>query len=208
LKINRLIRKEEKPMRKSTKQRQTTETAIDVTLNLDVQSPVSIDTGVGFFDHMLTLLASHGRFSLEVKADGDLHIDSHHTVEDVGIVIGQLFKEAIGDKVGINRYGTAYVPMDEALGFVSLDISGRPYLVLDAEFSNDKLGNFDTELVREFLQAFMVHAGITLHARVLYGINTHHKIEAIFKALGQALAQAITINPAIKGVNSTKGLLE
>jgi imidazoleglycerol-phosphate dehydratase len=195
-------------MRKSTKQRQTTETAIDVTLNLDAQSPVSIDTGVGFFDHMLTLLASHGRFSLEVKADGDLHIDSHHTVEDVGIVIGQLFKEAIGDKVGINRYGTAYVPMDEALGFVSLDISGRPYLVLDAEFSNDKLGNFDTELVREFLQAFMVHAGITLHARVLYGINTHHKIEAIFKALGQALAQAITINPAIKGVNSTKGLLE
>lgn len=195
-------------MRKSTKQRQTTETAIDVTLNLDAQSPVSIDTGVGFFDHMLTLLASHGRFSLEVKADGDLHIDSHHTVEDVGIVIGQLFKEAIGDKVGINRYGTAYVPMDEALGFVSLDISGRPYLVLDAEFSNDKLGNFDTELVREFLQAFMVHAGITLHARVLYGINTHHKIEAIFKALGQALAQAITINPDIKGVNSTKGLIE
>lgn len=195
-------------MRKSTKQRQTTETAIDVTLNLDAQSPVSIDTGVGFFDHMLTLLASHGRFSLEVKADGDLHIDSHHTVEDVGIVIGQLFKEAIGSKVGINRYGTAYVPMDEALGFVSLDISGRPYLVLDAEFSNDKLGNFDTELVREFLQAFMVHAGITLHARVLYGINTHHKIEAIFKALGQALAQAITINPDIKGVNSTKGLLE
>lgn len=195
-------------MRKSTKQRQTTETAIDVTLNLDAQSPVSIDTGVGFFDHMLTLVASHGRFSLEVKADGDLHIDSHHTVEDVGIVIGQLFKEAIGSKVGINRYGTAYVPMDEALGFVSLDISGRPYLVLDAEFSNDKLGNFDTELVREFLQAFMVHAGITLHARVLYGINTHHKIEAIFKALGQALAQAITINPDIKGVNSTKGLLE
>ncbi|GEM01315.1 imidazoleglycerol-phosphate dehydratase [Halolactibacillus halophilus] len=195
-------------MRKSTKQRQTTETAIDVALNLDDQAPVSIDTGVGFFDHMLTLLASHGRFSLEVKANGDLHIDSHHTVEDVGIVIGQLFKEAIGDKVGINRYGTAYVPMDEALGFVSLDISGRPYLVLDAEFSNDKLGNFDTELVREFLQAFMVHAGITLHARVLYGINTHHKIEAIFKALGQALAQAITINPDIKGVNSTKGLLE
>jgi imidazoleglycerol-phosphate dehydratase len=195
-------------MRKSTKQRQTFETAIDVSLNLDAQKPVAIDTGVGFFDHMLTLLASHGRFSLEVKADGDLHIDSHHTVEDVGIVIGQLFKEALGDKVGINRYGTAYVPMDEALGFVSLDISGRPYLVLDAEFSNEKLGNFDTELVREFLQAFMVHAGITLHARVLYGINTHHKIEAIFKALGQALAQAITINPDIKGVNSTKGLLE
>ncbi|GEM05002.1 imidazoleglycerol-phosphate dehydratase [Halolactibacillus miurensis] len=195
-------------MRKSTKQRQTYETSIDVSLNLDAQAPVSIDTGVGFFDHMLTLFASHGRFSLEVKADGDLHIDSHHTVEDVGIVIGQLFKEALGDKVGINRYGTAYVPMDEALGFVSLDISGRPYLVLDAEFTNETLGNFDTELVREFLQAFMVHAGITLHARVLYGINTHHKIEAIFKALGQALSQAIKINPEIKGVNSTKGLLE
>ncbi len=140
-------------MRKSTKQRQTYETSIDVSLNLDAQAPVSIDTGVGFFDHMLTLFASHGRFSLEVKADGDLHIDSHHTVEDVGIVIGQLFKEALGDKVGINRYGTAYVPMDEALGFVSLDISGRPYLVLDAEFTNETLGNFDTELVREFLQA-------------------------------------------------------
>ncbi|GEN56250.1 imidazoleglycerol-phosphate dehydratase [Halolactibacillus alkaliphilus] len=195
-------------MRKATKQRQTLETAIDVTLNLDDASSVSIETGVGFFDHMLTLFASHGRFSLEVKATGDLHIDSHHTVEDVGIVIGQLFKEAIGDKVGINRYGTAYVPMDEALGFVSLDISGRPYLVLDADFTTQTLGNFDTELVREFLQAFMVHAGITLHARVLYGINTHHKIEAIFKALGQALAQAIAINPNIKGVNSTKGLLE
>lgn len=195
-------------MRKATKQRQTLETAIDVTLNLDDASSVSIETGVGFFDHMLTLFASHGRFSLEVKATGDLHIDSHHTVEDVGIVIGQLFKEAIGDKVGINRYGTAYVPMDEALGFVSLDISGRPYLVLDANFTTQTLGNFDTELVREFLQAFMVHAGITLHARVLYGINTHHKIEAIFKALGQALSQAITVNPNIKGVNSTKGLLE
>lgn len=195
-------------MRKSTKQRQTLETSITVELNLDETAPVSIQTGVGFFDHMLTLFASHGRFSLVVKADGDLHIDSHHTVEDVGIVIGQLFKEALGDKAGINRYGTAYVPMDESLGFVSLDISGRPYLVLDAEFHNQQLGNFDTELVREFLQAFMVHAGITLHARVLYGMNTHHKIEAIFKALGQALLQAMTVNPNIKGVNSTKGMLE
>ncbi|PXW91849.1 imidazoleglycerol-phosphate dehydratase [Streptohalobacillus salinus] len=195
-------------MRYAEKKRDTLETRIMVKVNLDEQAPVSIDTGVGFFDHMLTLFAAHGRFSLEVKADGDLHIDPHHTVEDVGIVIGQLIKEALGDKKQINRYGTAYVPMDESLGFVSLDISGRPFLVLDATFENEKLGQFDTELVREFLQAFMVHAGITLHARVLYGLNTHHKIEAIFKALGKALGEAITINPAIKGVNSTKGLIE
>ena len=195
-------------MRYAEKKRDTRETKISVKVNLDAQSPVTIDTGVGFFDHMLTLFAAHGRFSLEVKADGDLHIDPHHTVEDVGIVIGQLIKEALGDKKQINRYGTAYVPMDESLGFVSLDISGRPYLVLDATFENEKLGQFDTELVREFLQAFMVHAGITLHARVLYGLNTHHKIEAIFKALGRALGEAITINPDIKGVNSTKGLIE
>ncbi|WP_067844252.1 imidazoleglycerol-phosphate dehydratase HisB [Amphibacillus sediminis] len=195
-------------MRKATKTRQTYETTIDVSVDLDNPEIVNIDTGVGFFDHMLTLFARHGRIGLTVKADGDLHIDSHHTVEDVGIVIGQLMKEALGDKQQINRYGTAYVPMDEALGFVSLDISGRPYLVFDAEFNHAKLGNFDTELVREFLQAFMVHAGITLHARVLYGSNTHHKIEAIFKALGRALSEAITINPEIKGVNSTKGLLE
>ncbi|WP_091494993.1 imidazoleglycerol-phosphate dehydratase HisB [Amphibacillus marinus] len=195
-------------MRQAEKKRQTYETAIQVKINLDQAEPISIKTGVGFFDHMLTLMASHGRFSLVVQAEGDLHIDSHHTVEDVGIVIGQLVKEALGDKKQINRYGTAYVPMDEALGFVSLDISGRPYLVFDAELNNEKLGNFDTELVREFLQAFMVHAGITLHARVLYGMNTHHKIEAIFKALGRALADAITVNPEIKGVNSTKGLLE
>lgn len=195
-------------MRQASKDRKTLETKIHVSINLDKQQPVSIQTGVGFFDHMLTLFASHGRFSLIVEADGDLEIDSHHTVEDVGIVIGQLVREALGDKVGINRYGTAYVPMDETLGFVSLDISGRPYLVLDATFETQQLGNFDTELVREFLQAFMVHAGITLHARILYGINTHHKVEAIFKALGQALNQAIRVNPDIEGVNSTKGLLE
>ncbi|WP_017472089.1 imidazoleglycerol-phosphate dehydratase HisB [Amphibacillus jilinensis] len=195
-------------MRHAKKMRQTFETKIEVSLNLDDPNEVNIDTGVGFFDHMLTLFAKHGRIGLVVKADGDLYIDSHHTVEDVGIVIGQLIKEALGDKQQINRYGTAYVPMDEALGFVSLDISGRPYLVLDADFKNDKLGNFDTELVREFLQAFMVHGGITLHARVLYGINTHHKIEAIFKALGRAFGEAIKINPEIEGINSTKGLLE
>ncbi|CQR47579.1 Imidazoleglycerol-phosphate dehydratase [Paraliobacillus sp. PM-2] len=195
-------------MRIANKARKTNETAIEVAVNLDDAKKVSITTGVGFFDHILELFARHGRIGLTVKADGDLHIDSHHTVEDVAIVLGQVIREALGDKKQITRYGTAYVPMDETLGFVSLDISGRPYLVLDATFENQKLGNFDTELVREFLQAFAVQAGITLHARILYGLNTHHKVEAIFKALGRALAQAIQIDSSIEGVNSTKGLIE
>lgn len=195
-------------MRQAAKARQTNETQIEVSCYLDDASNVSIQTGVGFFDHMLELFARHGRIGLKVQANGDLHIDAHHTVEDVGIVLGQVIKEALGDKKKINRYGTAYVPMDETLGFVSLDISGRPYLVLDATFENTRLGTFDTELVREFFQALSVHAGITLHARVLYGINTHHKVEALFKALGRALAEAIKINPEIEGVNSTKGLIE
>ncbi|WP_208590891.1 imidazoleglycerol-phosphate dehydratase HisB [Gracilibacillus suaedae] len=195
-------------MRTASKKRETLETQIDVSVNLDDPSEVTIETGVGFFDHMLEAFARHGRIGLIVKADGDLHIDSHHTVEDVGIVVGQLIKEALGDKQSINRFGSAYVPMDESLGFVALDISGRPFLVFDAEFSNEKLGNFDTELVQEFLQAFAFQSAITLHAKVLYGHNTHHKIEAIFKALGRALGEAIRINPDIKGVNSTKGLIE
>ncbi|WP_407269843.1 imidazoleglycerol-phosphate dehydratase HisB [Radiobacillus sp. PE A8.2] len=195
-------------MRTASKERKTNETYISVACNLDDSTEVTINTGVGFFDHMLELLARHGRIGLVVKADGDLHIDSHHTVEDVGIVLGQVIREALGDKKQINRYGSAYVPMDETLGFVSLDISGRPFLVFDAQLTNPKLGNFDTELVREFLQAFAFQAGITLHARVLYGENTHHKVEAIFKALGRSLAEAIRINPEIKGVNSTKGLIE
>lgn len=195
-------------MREATKQRKTFETEVNITVNLDNPERVEINTGVGFFDHMLTLFARHGCFGLIVKANGDLEVDSHHTVEDVGIVIGQLIKEALGDKQQINRYGTAYVPMDDALGFVSLDISGRPYLVYDVDDLTQKVGTFDTELVREFLQSFSTHAGITLHARVLYGVNTHHKIEAIFKALGRALGEAITINPEIKGVNSTKGVIE
>lgn len=170
-------------MREATKQRKTFETEIEVTVKLDESDQVEISTGVGFFDHMLTLFARHGRFGLIVKVDGDLEVDGHHTVEDTGIVIGQLIKEALGDKNQINRYGTAYVPMDESLGFVSLDISGRPYLVFDVEQLNPTVGNFDTELVREFLQSFSTHAGITLHARVLYGINTHHKIELFLKRL-------------------------
>jgi imidazoleglycerol-phosphate dehydratase len=195
-------------MRSASKSRKTNETLIEISCHLDDPSRVSIETGVGFFDHMLELFARHGRFGLTVKAEGDLHIDSHHTVEDTGIVLGQLIKEALGDKQGIVRYGSAYVPMDESLGFVAVDISGRPFLHFDAEFENPKLGNFDTELVREFFTAFAFQAGLTLHARVLYGQNTHHKIESLFKALGRALAQAVTVDPAIKGVNSTKGLLE
>lgn len=195
-------------MRTATKKRETFETKIQASVNLDDGSNVNIKTGVGFFDHMLDLFARHGRIGVEVNVDGDLHIDSHHTVEDVGIVLGQLIKEALGDKVGINRYGTSYVPMDESLSRVVLDISGRPFLVLHADFKNPKLGNFDTELVQEFLQAFAFQAGITLHVDVLYGDNTHHKIESIFKALGKSLREAITKNPEIKGVNSTKGLIE
>ncbi|QTM99540.1 imidazoleglycerol-phosphate dehydratase HisB [Sediminibacillus dalangtanensis] len=195
-------------MRTASKQRKTNETEVNVDCNLDEATVVSVSTGVGFFDHMLELFARHGRIGLKVEADGDLHIDSHHTVEDVGIVLGQTIRTALGDKQKINRYGHAYVPMDESLGFVAIDISGRPFLVFDAAFSAPNLGNFDTELVREFLQAFAFQAGITLHAKVIHGSNTHHKIEAIFKALGRAFAEAVAINPQIDGVNSTKGLIE
>ncbi|MFD3446211.1 imidazoleglycerol-phosphate dehydratase HisB [Microbacteriaceae bacterium 4G12] len=187
--------------------RTTTETNIQVWVDLDKAEEVNIQTGVGFFDHMLTLFARHGRFGLKIEANGDLHIDSHHTVEDVGIVLGLCLKEALGDKKQINRYGTSYVPMDEALGFVSLDISGRPYLVFDAQLENNRLGTFDTELTEEFFRAVSVNAGITLHARVLYGKNTHHKIEALFKAFGRALREAVEMNTSITGVNSTKGML-
>lgn len=194
-------------MRAAKQTRITTETKISVALQLDGDQEVSIQTGVGFFDHMLTLFAKHGRFGLQIEADGDVHIDAHHTVEDVGIVLGNCLKEALGDKAGINRYGTAYVPMDEALGFVTVDISGRSYLVFDGEFTNPKLGDFDTELAEEFFRAVAHAANITLHARVLYGSNTHHKIEALFKAFGRALRDAAEKNEKIIGVNSTKGML-
>ncbi|MDC2866040.1 MULTISPECIES: imidazoleglycerol-phosphate dehydratase HisB [unclassified Bacillus (in: firmicutes)] len=194
-------------MRTAKQMRSTTETKISVALQLDGNQEVSIQTGVGFFDHMLTLFAKHGRFGLQIEADGDVYIDAHHTVEDVGIVLGNCLKEALGDKAGINRYGTAYVPMDEALGFVTVDISGRSYLVFDGEFTNPKLGEFDTELAEEFFRAVAHAANITLHARVLYGSNTHHKIEALFKAFGRALCEATEKNEKIIGVNSTKGLL-
>lgn len=195
-------------LRKASYNRETKETKIEVECRLDDASVVEIDTGVGFFDHMMDAFARHGRIGLTLKVDGDLHIDSHHTVEDAGIVLGKAVREALGDKHGIVRYGTSYVPMDEALAFVSLDISGRAFLHFEGEFAVQSLGNFDTQLVKEFFRAFAFNAGITLHARVLYGENAHHEIEALFKALGRALAEAIRIDPNIKGVNSTKGLLE
>ena len=194
-------------MRTASIERNTFETKIKLSINLDAQEPVEIDTGVGFFDHMLTLFARHSRLSLVVKVDGDLHVDSHHTVEDVGIVLGQAIREALGDKAGINRYGTSFVPMDETLGMASLDLSGRSYLIFDASFDNPKLGTFDTELVEEFFQALAFNLQMNLHLKILHGKNSHHKAESLFKATGRALREAITINPDIKGVNSTKGML-
>lgn len=194
-------------MRTASIERNTSETKIKLTVNLDVQDPVEIATGVGFFDHMLILFARHSRMSLVVHVDGDTWVDSHHTVEDVGIVLGQAIREALGDKVGINRYGTSFVPMDETLGMSSLDLSGRSYLVFDATFDNPKLGDFDTELVEEFFQALAFNLQMNLHLKILHGKNSHHKTESLFKATGRALREAITINPDIKGVNSTKGLL-
>ncbi|HDU1192962.1 TPA: imidazoleglycerol-phosphate dehydratase HisB [Listeria monocytogenes] len=194
-------------MRTATKTRITAETSIELSINLDSQAESIISTGVGFLDHMLTLFAKHSRITLNVKADGDTYIDAHHTVEDIGITLGLCLKEALADKASINRYGSAYVPMDESLGFCALDLSGRSYLVFDAELTNPKLGDFDTELVEEFFQAVAFNTEMNLHLRVFYGKNTHHKIEALFKAFGRALREAITINPEIKGVNSTKGVL-
>ncbi|EHF2867812.1 imidazoleglycerol-phosphate dehydratase HisB [Listeria monocytogenes] len=194
-------------MRTATKTRVTAETSIELSINLDSQTESTISTGVGFLDHMLTLFAKHSRVTLNVKADGDTYVDAHHTVEDIGITLGLCLKEALADKASINRYGSSYVPMDESLGFCALDLSGRSYLVFDAELTNPKLGDFDTELVEEFFQAVAFNAEMNLHLRVLYGKNTHHKIEALFKAFGRALREAITINPEIKGVNSTKGVL-
>ncbi len=187
--------------------RATSETQIEVEVALDGNGAGEIATGVGFFDHMLQLLARHGLFDLAVKAEGDLYVDCHHTVEDCGIALGGALREALGDKSGIVRYGTAWVPMDEALAMVSLDISGRSFLVFDAPLPRVALGGFDAEMVEEFFRAVAMQAGLTLHIRLLSGSNTHHMIEAIFKAFGRALREAVRIDPAIRGVMSTKGVL-
>mgnify|MGYP001168588706 CR=1 FL=1 len=195
-------------MRKASLRRTTKETDIEAALDLDGTGLAAISTGIGFLDHMLELLARHSRIDLSVKAKGDLHIDQHHTTEDVGIVIGGAVKQALGDMKGIVRYADVHVPMDEALTRVALDVSGRPFLVFKADFGRDKIGAFDTELVREWFQAFAVNAGLTLHVETLYGSNDHHIAESCFKGLARALRAAIAIDPQAAGeVPSTKGRL-
>lgn len=186
--------------------RKTKETDITVVLNLDGSGIHNIDTGIGFFDHMLTALCVHGGFDLTVTCKGDLNVDGHHSVEDTGIVLGQAFAQALGDKAGIMRYGSAFIPMDEALCFCALDISARPFLVFNAQFTNERIGDYDACLTEEFMRAFAFNAGITLHLREEYGKNDHHITEALFKALAHALKQAVAVNKSGKAL-STKGKL-
>lgn len=191
-------------MRTAQLARKTRETDVHVTLNLDGSGKAKIATGIGFFDHMLTALCVHAGFDLEITVRGDLEVDCHHTVEDTGIVLGQALAKALGE-VPVSRYGSAYVPMDEALGFAALDISKRPFLVFDCPFTADKIGEMDTQMVEEFMRALAYNAGITLHLRCLYGKNDHHRAEALFKALAHSLRQAVV--PAGDAVLSTKGVL-
>lgn len=193
-------------MRTSQISRKTKETDISVTLSLGGSGKAEIDTGIGFFDHMLTALAVHGGFDLTVRCAGDLNVDGHHSVEDVGICLGRALGEALGDKAGIVRYGSAFVPMDEALGFCAVDISGRPFLVFDAAFANERIGEYETCLTEEFMRAFAFNAGITLHVKAEYGKNDHHITEALFKALAHALRQAAAENEDGAAL-STKGTL-
>lgn len=191
-------------MRSADISRKTKETDIKIELSLD-GGECEINTGIGFFDHMLTAFAVHGGFGLKADVKGDLHVDCHHTIEDTGIVLGKAFAEALGDKSGIERYGSFTVSMDESLAFVSLDVSGRPFLVFNAEFPEERVGEFDSCMCEEFMRAFAYNAGITLHVNMIYGGNTHHQIEAIFKALAHALA--VAVRETGKGVLSTKGSL-
>lgn len=194
-------------MREAKIQRKTNETDIEIELNLDGKGVSKVHTGIGFLDHMLDLMTKHGFMDLNIKCIGDNYVDDHHSVEDIGILLGKVFKEAIGDKKGIARYSTIFTPMDEALSMISIDISGRPYLEFNVNFEKDKVGNFDTELVEEFFRAFAYNAGVTLHINIQYGKNTHHIIESIFKGFGRAINNASQIQDRIEGVLSTKGIL-
>ena len=193
--------------RRCSLERVTTETTIKVDINLDGTGENKISTGIGFFDHMLQQIARHGLIDLEIVAKGDIEVDFHHTVEDVGILLGQAIAKALGDKRGITRYASVFLPMDEALSMVALDISGRPYLHYEANFTGEMTGNFEVQLVEEFFRALAFNSGITLHIRNLYGRNNHHIIESIFNAFAKALDKATSLDPRIKGVMSTKGTL-
>ena len=194
-------------MREAELRRTTKETDIFVKWNLDQSGKCDVDTGIGFFDHMLELLAVHSGTLLTVGAKGDLNVDSHHTVEDVGIVLGKVFKEALGDKAGIKRYGSFLLPMDESLVSVCMDVSGRPYFVFNCDIPKTQIGNFETEMCEEFFRAFAFNAEINLHINLLYGKNCHHMIEGIFKAFAHSLKEAVTVDSNISGVLSSKGVL-
>ncbi len=194
-------------MRTASIKRKTSETDIAITLNLDGTGKADIETGIGFLDHMLKSFAKHGFFDLTVKVKGDLYVDCHHTIEDTGIVLGEAIKEALGDKKSIKRYGSMLLPMDETLVLCAIDLSGRPYLNFKGEFTADRVGDFDTEMVREFFYAVSYSAGMNLHIKQLDGDNNHHIIEAMFKAFAKALDEAVSVDPRIIDVLSTKGAL-
>jgi imidazoleglycerol-phosphate dehydratase len=195
-------------MRRADIKRETGETNVRVMIDLDGSGRAEIRTGVGFLDHMLTLLARHARIDIKIEANGDLEVDAHHTTEDVGIALGQAVRQALGDKRGIRRYASIAMPMDETLADLALDISGRPFLVFNMDFPTPRVGDFDTELVREWFQAFAVNAAVTLHVNLRYGANSHHIAEAAFKGLARVLKEAVSIDPAASGeVPSTKGTL-
>jgi imidazoleglycerol-phosphate dehydratase len=195
-------------MRQAEVERKTKETAVSVSLVLEGSGKTDIDTGVGFLNHMLTLLAVHGQFDLVVKARGDLEVDCHHTVEDVGLTFGEALNKTLGSREGIHRYGSCLLPMDEALAEVVLDLSNRPFLVWNADvIPRVTLGNFDTEMAEDFFRAIAVKGGVTLHVNVPYGKNTHHMLEAVFKAFGRALSEAVAMDPRVHGIMSSKGSL-
>ena len=194
-------------MRQAVKERKTLETAVSVSIGLDGSGKADIATGVGFFDHMLEGFSKHGFFDLHMECDGDLQVDSHHTIEDCGIVLGDAIKKALGDKSGIKRFGSCILPMDETLVLCAVDLSGRPYLVFDGEFTTERLGTLDTEMIREFFYAVSYSAGMNLHIKVLSPGNNHHMAEAMFKAFARALDEAVSHDPRVKGILSTKGSL-
>lgn len=192
-------------MRRGFVERNTLETKVEVKINLDGSGKAEIDTGIGFLDHMLTLFTFHSKFDVTIKCRGDLHVDDHHTIEDLGICLGQSFKDALGEKIGIKRYSTVYIPMDESLAYTSLDISNRPYLVFNVNFKSERIGNMSTQMFKEFFRAFVNESRITLHINLLYGENDHHKIEAVFKSFARALREGSEV---VSGhISSSKGVL-